>query len=89
MIVYDVIDTLSIGENTAVLISGDRIPLKNGASILDENGETYEVISVGMSGGYANIEDLLSRTSLLIKGHFSSTKLYVLRIKMEDYSNNI
>jgi hypothetical protein len=76
MVIYNVIDTLPIGNNTSVLIDGDGKYFKNGVGILDENGKPYEVLTVAMSSG-RNIDDLLNKTSLLVKGKFSSKKLFV------------
>ena len=71
MLVYNVITTLSIEENTSVLIDGDGKDFKNGTGVLDDKGFPYEVLSVGMSCGD------VKKTSLLIKGNFTSEKLYV------------
>ncbi|MBQ8318979.1 MAG: hypothetical protein IJX85_11595 [Lachnospiraceae bacterium] len=75
MLVYNVIATLPIEENTSVLIDGDGKDFKNGTGVLDDKGFPYEVLSVGMSCGDA--DEMLKRTSLLIKGNFASEKLYV------------
>jgi hypothetical protein len=76
MVIYNVIDTLPIGNDTSVLIDGDGKHFKNGVGVLDENGKPYEVLTVAMSSG-KNVDDLLNKTSLLIKGKFSSKKLFV------------
>ncbi len=78
MIIYNVLDTIRIGDNTSVLIDGKSTPFKNGVGVLDGNGKPYEVLSVGMSSSSnSDTKELLSKTSLLVKGNFSSDKLYV------------
>ena len=76
MLVYNVIATLPVEENTTVLISGDGRNFQNGTSVLDDKGLPYEVLSVGMSCGN-DVDEMLNKTSLLIKGQFASEKLYV------------
>lgn len=74
--IYSVITTLPIGENTTVLVDGDAKSFKKGIGILDDNGKPFEVLSVGMSCS-GDVDELLSKTSLLVKGQFSSKKLFV------------
>lgn len=76
MTIYKVIGILPIDGNTAVTIDGRGDLFKNGIGILDENGKPYEVLSVGMTAG-SNVEEMLNKTSLLIKGDFSSAQMYV------------
>ena len=76
MTVCNVLSTLPIGEDTAVVVGGSRELFKNGTGILDEKGKPYEVLSVGMDENIET-EDVSNRASLLIKGSFASTKLFV------------
>ncbi len=76
MTIYNVLKTLTIGNNTAVVVEGPGELLRNGIGILDENGKPYEVLSVGMDN-IDNTEDLPEKTSLLLNGSFISNKMYV------------
>lgn len=76
MTIYKVLGTMPIDENTAVTIDGRGDLFKNGVGVLDENGKPYEVLSVAMTGG-ENVEEMLTKTSLLIKGSFSSKLMYI------------
>ena len=76
MTVYNVLRTLPIGDDTAVVIDGSRELFRNGTGVLDDAGKPFVVLSVGMDviEDFANIED---KTSLLIKGDFESKMLFV------------
>lgn len=74
---FNVVNTIRIGNNTAILVDGKGISFKNGMMVSDVEKETYKVISVGMSGGILDMEHALDKTSLLVEGFFSSNKIYV------------
>ncbi len=70
---HNVISTLKIGDNTSVIIDDKGKDFKNGIGILDEKGNSYIVLSVGMNNSKSNRET----TTLLIQGHFNSEKIYI------------
>ena len=76
MTICNVLSTLSIDNNTAIIVDGGAELFYNGIGILDETGKPYEVLSVGMDSGI-DVEDLLNKTSLLINGNFSSKRIFV------------
>lgn len=67
----NVVDTLYIGDNTAVLIHDRGYGLRNNQIILDEKGNKHLILSIGMSN---NTE----YTNLLIKRHFNSKILRIV-----------
>lgn len=79
MTIYNVLSVLPVNNNTAIVVECSRDMFKNGIGILDEDGKSHEVISIGMEriGNIENIENMSGKTSLLISGHFSSKKIYV------------
>ena len=76
MTICNVLSTMTIGDNTAVVVDGSGELFRNGIGILDENGKPFEVLSVGMDN-MINAEDILNKTSLLLNGCFTSKKLFV------------
>lgn len=72
----NVLGKMPIGDDTAVVIDGNRGLFRNGIEIFDEEGNPFEVLSVGMDviDGFT---DLSENTSLLIKGLFDSRILLV------------
>ena len=76
MTVYNVLKTMPIENDTAVVIDGSRELFRNGTGVLDEDGKPFVVLSVGMDviDDFNNTED---KTSLLIKGSFKSKMLFV------------
>lgn len=76
MIIYNVLSTMNIEDNTAVIVDASGELFRNGMGVLDENGKPYEVLSVGMDCAL-NTEDVLNKTSLLLKGDFLSKKMFV------------
>ncbi len=76
MIICNVLKTMNIGDNTAVIVDGPRELFRNGIGILDENGKPFEVLSVGINC-VDDLEALLDKTSLLINGNFISEKMYI------------
>lgn len=75
MTICNVLSTMDIDENTAVVVDGSRGLFKNGIGVLDENGKPFEVISVGMD--ISDNEDIAEKTTLLVGGKFSSKKMFV------------
>ncbi len=71
MTVHNVIGTLSVEGNTVVTVNGRGDLFSNGMLVVDENGKTYEVISVVMTDG-RSVENLLCNTTLLVRGSFFS-----------------
>lgn len=47
--VFEVIDTLKLGENLSVTLKGKCADIKNGSKLKDSSGNIYNVISVGMT----------------------------------------
>ncbi len=76
MMVYNVLRTLPIGDDTAVVIDGGRELFRNGIGVLDDEGKPFVVLSVGMDV-IEDFNDVEDKTSLLIKGSFKSKMLFV------------
>lgn len=76
MTICNVLSTMSIGNNTAVVVDNSGELFRIGIGILDDNGKPYEVLSVGMDC-VTNTENMLDKTSLLLNGEFASKKIYV------------
>ena len=72
----NVLHTMVIGNNTAVVVDCRGEKLRNGIGIKDENGQTYKLLSVGMDGGSID-KSSFDKTSLLIEGSFSSKRIIV------------
>lgn len=76
MLVYNVLSSMDMGNNTAVIIDGSTSAIEKGTTILNDHGAAYKVISY---------EDFKIRkyghntvnASLVIHGKFNSPKLYV------------
>lgn len=73
MKVYNVISKLKIESNTSIVIDDKGKDMHNGICILDENGNPYIVLSVGMS----NTKGEIKTTTLLIEGDFNSNKIFI------------
>ncbi len=71
---YNVLSTMTVDGNTAAVVDGSGELFHNGISVQDENGKSYEVISVG-TGSAIKGDALLDKTSLLIKGKFESKRI--------------
>ncbi len=76
MTICHVLSTMSVGNNTAVVVDGSGELFRNGMGILDENGKPYEVLSVGMDS-MVDADDILNKTSLLLNGSFISKRMFV------------
>lgn len=76
MTICNVLTTLSIDGNTAILVDGPRKLFKNGIGILDESGTPFTVLSVGMDQPI-DVGNNTGKTSLLIEGQMSSKKIYL------------
>ena len=76
MTICNVLSTMSVGNNTAVVVDGSGELFRNGMGILDENGKPYEVLSVGMDS-MVDADDILNKTSLLLNGSFISKRMFV------------
>lgn len=73
---YNVVNTMTVGNNTAVIINGTGEMFGKGTIILNDSGSSYEVMSVGKING----ESLGKKTrnaTLMVKGCFESPLLYV------------
>ena len=62
---FEVLDTLKIGSNLSVTLSGKCDDVKNGSMLIDEKGNVYNVISVAMTR-YDNPADIAESTTLLV-----------------------
>lgn len=67
-----VINTLKIGNNTAIILDDKCKDIKNGTAILDDKGKPYIILSVGMDSSKGSLE----KASVLIEGSFKSEKIY-------------
>ena len=76
MTICNVLSTLTIDENTAVVVDSSRELFKNGIGVLDENGKPFEVLSVGMDN-ILSTDNMSGKVSLLLAGNFSSQRLFV------------
>ena len=76
MTICNVLKSMTIGENTAVVVDGPKDLFYNGLGILDENGTPYEVLSVGMDKPFES-DSLSDKTSLLLNGSFLSKKIFI------------
>lgn len=73
---YKVINTLKVGNNTAVMLEGDITKLKNGMLVTGTTGNTYKVISVGMTAGI-DPNEIGKTTDCLIEGSFGEKELII------------
>lgn len=76
MTVCNVLDTLTIGNDTAIVVDSSRELFRNGTGILDENGKPFEVLSVGLDD-IIDMDADSEKASLLLSGKFSSHKIFV------------
>ena len=76
MTICNVIRTMKISKNTAVIVEGPRELFRNGIGVLDEKGKPFEVWSASMDN-VTDLEENETKTSLLLSGRFSSKKMYV------------
>jgi len=76
MTICDVLSVISIGDNTAVVVDGSSVLFRNGMEVLDEYGNSFEILSVGVDT-MTHAEEIMNKTSLLIKGCFNSDVLFV------------
>lgn len=77
-VIYIVLNRMDIGDNTAAVVEGPRAFLRNGIAASDEDGMIFEIISVGMENDI-NEGDTLDKTSILIKGKFTSERMFVYK----------
>ena len=75
-VIYIVLSRMDIGDNTAAVVKGPRDLLRNGIAASDEDGMIFEIISVGMDNDI-NAEYKPDKISILIKGKFTSERLFV------------
>ncbi len=76
MTICNVLSTISIGKNTAIVVDSSRDLFRNGTGILDEKGRPHEVISVGMDNLIPSPVPS-DKVSLLVSGRLSTGKIYV------------
>ena len=76
MTICNVLGMMPIGDNTAIIVDNDGELFRNGIGILDEEGRPFEVLSVGMDSGVES-KDMMDKTSLLVKGKFTSNRIFV------------
>lgn len=73
---YNVVNTMNVGNNTAVIIDGSSEMFSKGTVIISDSGTSYQVMSVGMLNGEA-VRSKARNTTLVIRGRFQSPKIYV------------
>lgn len=71
---YEVLNTLAVGENTAVTISGKGTGLKNDILATGSSGKKYKIISIGMTAG-EDPKSIGKTTDLLIEGVFKESTI--------------
>ena len=76
MTICNVLKSMAIGDNTAVVVDGSKELFYNGLGVLDENGKPFEVLSVGMDKTIA-LDGMSDKTSLLLNGSFLSKKIFI------------
>lgn len=62
---FKIIDVFQVGNNFSVTFEGACDAIKNGSKLKDDEGNTYDVISVGMTK-YNNPEDISKYTTVLL-----------------------
>lgn len=77
MQIVEVLDTLKIGENTAVTVNSKGDGFKNGVGILDDKGLPHVVLSVAMTRVKPeHLPQSLDTITLLVEGDFNSKKVF-------------
>lgn len=76
MLIYNVVDTMDVGNNTAVIIDGYNEFIDKGTLILSDAGTSHQVISSELYGSKA-VRKRSRRTALIVRGKFHSPKIYV------------
>ena len=71
---YEVINTLTVGKNTAVMIAGSGKGLKNNIFVTGASGKKYRIISIGMASGI-DPDEIGKTTDLLIEGKFNEKQI--------------
>ena len=74
-----VLNTLKIGNDTAIVIQDNGKQLRNNIVVLDDNKIKHKIISVGLSINLQNPEI----TNLLIEGNFQSNYIYIEDVYMK------
>lgn len=62
---FEVLDTFKIGEKLSVTLNGSCDDIKNGSKLKDDDGNVYDVLSVGMTR-FSNPADMPQSTTILI-----------------------
>ena len=73
MLILDVVGTAPINGDTTVIVKGDDSTMRNGTGILDDDGNQYKIISVGLTSGLGKEKT----TPLLVEGEFASSRIFV------------
>ena len=76
MATYNVLDTMAMGKDTAVVVECSGNEFSNGIMIKDEKNQEYKLLSVGLVSGRFD-EESYNKTTILIEGSFSSKKIIV------------
>lgn len=74
--IYRVLDTLKVGDNTSVTIEGKGEELHNNMTIFDGDHIAYTLISVAVLSG-EKAEYVGNQTILLIEGEFNSESVNI------------
>ena len=59
------LDTFKLGKRLSVTLKGNCTDIKNGSELIDNNGNVYKVLSVGMTR-FNNPSDISQSTTILI-----------------------
>ena len=73
---YNVMNTMDVGNNTAVIIDGTGELFSKGAQILSDSGSRYSVVSVGMLNG-ESFGRRAKNATIIVRGKFSSQAIYI------------
>ena len=73
---YNVLDTMAVGKDTAVVVDCNGEELRNEIIVKDEKNQDYKVLSVGLVAGWHD-ENSYDKTTILIEGSYSSKKIIV------------
>ena len=61
---------IKIGNRLGVTVEGDTSYIKNGDTLVDENGLIFKIVSIGM-GNYPDPSKMRNKADLLIDGNVS------------------
>lgn len=76
MLVYNVLSSMDMGNNTAIIIDGGSSEIGKGTTVLNDSGSAYRVVSYE-AFKTRKFGQNITNASVVIHGKFSSAKMYV------------